>query len=1852
MAAKSLDKKVILDSVLKDSNERLCKELKQAFPSCDEHELQKFSRDEIVERVLECRVFLNQTTKVNESLEGRVVINLVKEDGKPGSEVRLPVTPTSELSAMMMAMAKMFADQRQADLEREEKKELQRKEELKVLRELEEKKELARKAEEDKKELTRKAEEDQKIEELKRIKEQELEQQKVRLAFEEKEKEKDRILQRELLAAKLKDKDEKATKEKERQEEIRKEEFLRLDALRLEEQDRKKQETDKLGAQLKEEAELKRLEEQDRKIEEERRHTEIKQLLDRQMREVNRPEIQIQRSLELIRNSLGVMPVIPQEIPDWFFNLKRSMDMNKIKNEIRLPILQQLLNSKANNLLSKLSDADMATFESLQNSILREFRINSVMLNEFFQNIRKRDDETFVVLYSRMRVALVHYWRSRAIEVTTGNERVLNLILSDRIKSFLPRHLEIFVKTQELQDWLEPEKLCNLLDAYNVDLFGNKYEGNRKFGSPNFRPRESYDNNAYRGNIRGNSAPRGGVLFSRRSYRCTVCGEQGTHLASQCRMSRGQGGDVRGSWRGGVNKNPQGDFRSWLERRGKTSNRGGKSLGHGGAENVRTGSNVLPNGQVCFTCGSRYHLQSRCSLNQQLKNVHRVGMVVQNSQMNDPEKQTTRTEPILTSHVNRVSLENVYNMNRNVNSEILDANITAAVKSDMVLHPEVQIVSQSQEGGVGGKSKLVQEAGIITYNVEPVEYEQQFMMDTPKLLVKCGSQILQTLLDTGTEISVLHPDMISEFLDDEVSSRGQVKLKGPFGDSHLSDTYVLPLRLISDPSMDHYDEDTPEVFVHCAVTSKLADRRMLLSQEDYSLLRQAVDQDRQNNIGEISEMCSTVVYNQPTDDIKLNVDSEMFDNHFADDNDSLVSLFDDSNSQCNNTDLSVNILTRTSVETSDEAESENWFEKAFIDIKVDEEKSGGFANLQKMDDTLEGCRKYAEKKFAGYYFDDKTGIMFKTREFRGLRRELLVLPECKQQKVIDVCHKQGHFGCKKTKSLILRNFTFPKMKEKVAQHISSCLSCAKTRKVTKFDRIPIRQYSRSLRSWSVIALDIYGPLTITKKKNQYILGIIDLATGWVELYPLKSLHSTEVLGGVMSWISVGGVPDLLICDNGINLNSSLCLEVYKMLNLECRNSSPYHSTGNSIIERHWLTLKHLLSTLKESQYEKEWDVYLPYLLWCFRNVPNEISQYTPFELLYGHPGRSSVDVLYDIWTEKEFECPDLSKKDQKFYDDVRTKIEESVRLATKNREKNLQPYIDRYNLKAKEKTFKVGDSVLILMPSSTHKLKLKWKGPARILKVVSPGSYMVYNPQDESTHLLHANKLRKFESAVNVIGMLDAIDESLGEIIEYPITSCIEDQEKFEETLKSLDFSHLNDEQRKKLFDLLRKHSKIFSQCPGSINPEIACMKIAVREDVMPKRQQAYRIPEKLKPEVGRQLESLVKMGILKESFSQFAHPIVIVSKPDGTIRLCGDFKEINKFIIPDAYPMQRIDDLCQTIAGSNFITTLDAVKGYYQIPIHPDSRQYTAITTHLGIFEHLKTPFGISTSAQIFQRCMDKILSPHRDYARAYIDDISTFTKIDFDEHLSKLDKVLYSIGSAGMTLNLKKCKFGRSKIDFLGFLVGNGTISPNPNKLKIISELKEPSSKKEIRSFLAMCRFYMRHLPNFSDIAVPLSDLTRDSVRGTFCFTEEQRNAFLKLKGIILEAQTLYVPDYDQPFYMVCDSSEFAIAGSLNQKDSGGNMRPIEFVSKKLSKSQLSWSVIEKELYSILYSLQRFDHFVLGCPIFIISDHRPLIYLSTNMANSSRLTRWSLCMNRWSPSIQHEPGVTNAVDYLTRKF
>jgi len=280
----------------------------------------------------------------------------------------------------------------------------------------------------------------------------------------------------------------------------------------------------------------------------------------------------------------------------------------------------------------------------------------------------------------------------------------------------------------------------------------------------------------------------------------------------------------------------------------------------------------------------------------------------------------------------------------------------------------------------------------------------------------------------------------------------------------------------------------------------------------------------------------------------------------------------------------------------------------------------------------------------------------------------------------------------------------------------------------------------------------------------------------------------------------------------------------------------------------------------------------------------------------------------------------------------------------------------------------------------------------------------------------------------------------------------------------------------------------------------------------------------------------------------------------------------------------------------------------------------------------------------------MDNILKEDRSFASAYIDDICCHTNSDFEDHLEKLDKVLTSIGKHGMTLKLSKCKFAKKSVKFLGFEVGEGIIRPITDKLQVIKNLPEPTNKKGIRSFLAMCRFYAKHLEKFSELSATLSDMTKNKARGTFIFDDKQRAAFEGMKQSIMKAQSLHAPDLNKEFYVTCDCSDVALSGMLSQKNENGHMYPIEFLSKKLTDTQKVWPIVVREAFAILYSLQHWDHLLWGSKIVIQSDSSPLTYILHQFPSSPKLIRWSLALSRWGADISFVPGSQNPSDHLSR--
>jgi hypothetical protein len=253
----------------------------------------------------------------------------------------------------------------------------------------------------------------------------------------------------------------------------------------------------------------------------------------------------------------------------------------------------------------------------------------------------------------------------------------------------------------------------------------------------------------------------------------------------------------------------------------------------------------------------------------------------------------------------------------------------------------------------------------------------------------------------------------------------------------------------------------------------------------------------------------------------------------------------------------------------------------------------------------------------------------------------------------------------------------------------------------------------------------------------------------------------------------------------------------------------------------------------------------------------------------------------------------------------------------------------------------------------------------------------------------------------------------------------------------------------------------------------------------------------------------------------------------------------------------------------------------------------------------------------------MDSLLASHKSYSCAYIDDAPIFSE-SWQDHLIHVRAVLESVRAAGLTLKLAKCEFAKPQISFLGYKVGSGECLASSSKLEAIQRIQEPTNQKALKSFLGMANYYKATVPGFSEITSCLTDMLKKNRPLRFVFHDQQREAFNLIKLKLTTVVPLMNPDLSKPFILHCDASEHAIGSSLSQLDDNGVVRPIGFMSKKLSECESRWNVVEREAYAVLKSLMFFDVILFGAHIDVYVDHDSLKYVISNPQNNSKLCRW----------------------------
>jgi putative transposase len=291
-------------------------------------------------------------------------------------------------------------------------------------------------------------------------------------------------------------------------------------------------------------------------------------------------------------------------------------------------------------------------------------------------------------------------------------------------------------------------------------------------------------------------------------------------------------------------------------------------------------------------------------------------------------------------------------------------------------------------------------------------------------------------------------------------------------------------------------------------------------------------------------------------------------------------------------------------------------------------------------------------------------------------------------------------------------------------------------------------------------------------------------------------------------------------------------------------------------------------------------------------------------------------------------------------------------------------------------------------------------------------------------------------------------------------------------------------------------------------------------------------------------------------------------------------------------------------------------------------------------------TPFGCMNASKTAQKLVDKLLSGLRDVAAAFQDDIICYSS-SFEQHLVDLTNIFTRLREAKLTANASKCEFLVEKLALLGHVIQNGQIRPSEDKLTSIANLSSASitTKKQLRSALGLINFFRDFIPNCAEIALPLTVLLKKNKPEKVILNDVCESALKRLKDMLLSDRCLYAPDSCKPYHLFTDASAGAIGGWIGQYDSEQRLRPIAFASKKLTDCQLNYSVIEKELFAVMWSVKHFQQYLYDCEIHLYSDHRPLQWLHTLTQHSPRLARWSLMLQNFHIIPHYIKGSNNVV-------
>lgn len=475
---------------------------------------------------------------------------------------------------------------------------------------------------------------------------------------------------------------------------------------------------------------------------------------------------------------------------------------------------------------------------------------------------------------------------------------------------------------------------------------------------------------------------------------------------------------------------------------------------------------------------------------------------------------------------------------------------------------------------------------------------------------------------------------------------------------------------------------------------------------------------------------------------------------------------------------------------------------------------------------------------------------------------------------------------------------------------------------------------------------------------------------------------------------------------------------------------------------------------------------------------------------------------------------------------------------------------------------------------------------------------------------------------------------------------------------------NLSESQKRRMMDTLFKFRKLFAYSKYDLRDrdpfsgKLPAMEINTGDNPPVRTCYGRRSPKERKM-IEELIKEMLDQGVIQESESPWASPVVIVTKKDGSPRFCVDYRKLNSMTVKESWPIPLISDALDSLAGSTFFTSLDLFSGYWLMPVSEAARPKTAFISHVGLYEYRVMPFGLTNAPSRFQFMMDTVLRKLKwKTCCVYLDDVIVFGK-SYDEHLERLEQVMKVLEDVDLKLNPKKCFFGFEEISYLGHVIDKNGVRPQADKVEKIKNFPVPTTVKQLQSFLGLSNYYRTFIDKYSIIAAPLYRLLRKIEE--WHWTQKEQHAFDQLREALCKEPVRAHFDENAKHFIYVDTSADGIGAILKQSGKHPTtgqpcLQVVSYWGRALQDVEKKFSATELELMGVVNALTEFRPYIHGrCPT-IVTDHAALTSLKKgtfrpDKVHNRRLTTWQSKLAEFDFEIQHRPGRNHSdVDAISR--